>query len=387
MKNLQFSPLFLLLICLLVLTTSCNSQSRQGSSAEIPSETLLLPPPRGDSILHFRSMVTAILEDSKGNFWFGSHCDGLCRYDGERFSYFGAEQGLPAEPLLKYEDREEPAGQQIRRLFEDPDGNIWIGTAGGVVKFDGKSFEPVVPEAGSSLITEHLARNEKSERSHLWFSAGSRNGVLRYDGERLVHLKFPVPEWELALEAESLRNIDESRFAVYSIFEDRAETMWFGTPVGGILRFDGNSFACINADEDKGVVRAFFQDKSGRIWIANNTIGLCYYEAGKLTNFTKEQGLYSFSHVRSHANSGDLKTLDGVQSIGQDKDGSLWFGTFRRGLWRYDGKELRHFSTEDGLPHNTVKSIFKDSEGKLWFGMGGGVYGFDGKNWEAFGEE
>ena len=36
----------------------------------------------------YNSGVRAILQDSSGAYWFGSHFEGVCRFDGERFQCF-----------------------------------------------------------------------------------------------------------------------------------------------------------------------------------------------------------------------------------------------------------------------------------------------------------
>ncbi len=54
--------------------------------------------------------VRSILEDSKGNYWFGSSHEGVCRFDGESFTYFTVEDGL--------------SNNQIRTIQEDQNGVV-----------------------------------------------------------------------------------------------------------------------------------------------------------------------------------------------------------------------------------------------------------------------
>jgi hypothetical protein len=70
------------------------------------------------------SEVTRIIEDKKGNLWFGAS-DGLRRYDGKTFTYF--RDGL--------------INPWIWEILEDKNGNIWVGTReNGLYFFDGKTF-------------------------------------------------------------------------------------------------------------------------------------------------------------------------------------------------------------------------------------------------------
>ena len=68
-----------------------------------------------------------------------------------------------------------------------------------------------------------------------------------------------------------------------------------------------------------------------------------------------------------------------VTDVYQDDDENLWFGTIEKGLARYDGKELKYFTTDDGLPSDRVVSITEDASGNIWLGTGNGISIFDGK--------
>jgi ligand-binding sensor domain-containing protein len=70
-------------------------------------------------------MVTRIIEDKKGNLWFGG--DGICRYDGKSFTCFTQKDGL--------------ASQGVWSILEDTSGNLWVGTrATDLYFFNGKTF-------------------------------------------------------------------------------------------------------------------------------------------------------------------------------------------------------------------------------------------------------
>jgi len=71
----------------------------------------------------------------------------------------------------------------------------------------------------------------------------------------------------------------------------------------------------------------------------------------------------------------------------EDSKGNLWFGTLEKGVARYDGKELRYFTTSDGLPSNRIVCVTEDKLSNLWFGTGAGISKFDGKSFTNFGTE
>lgn len=70
-------------------------------------------------------IVTRIVEDKKGNLWFGG--DGLSLYDGTSFTPFTTKDGLP--------------NLGVWSILEDTSGNIWVGTReNGLYLYDGKTF-------------------------------------------------------------------------------------------------------------------------------------------------------------------------------------------------------------------------------------------------------
>ncbi|HVG42627.1 MAG TPA: two-component regulator propeller domain-containing protein, partial [Chitinophagaceae bacterium] len=69
--------------------------------------------------------LTRIIEDKKGNLWFGG--DGLSRYDGTSFTRFTTKDGLP--------------NLGVWEILEDRSGNLWVGTREtGLYLYDGKTF-------------------------------------------------------------------------------------------------------------------------------------------------------------------------------------------------------------------------------------------------------
>jgi two-component system sensor histidine kinase ChiS len=73
------------------------------------------------------NVVFCMLEDTKGNLWFGTWGGGVCRYDGKSFTRFTEKQGL--------------SNNDVRSILEDKSGNLWFGTwGGGVCRYDGEKF-------------------------------------------------------------------------------------------------------------------------------------------------------------------------------------------------------------------------------------------------------
>ena len=132
--------------------------------------------------------IYCMLEDKKGNLWFGTFGEGVCKYDasgdaasddaGKSFTYFTKKEGLSDDKIFS--------------MLEDKKGNLWFGTfGGGVTKYD-----PSVHRSGGSGFThftekEGLSNNYvrsilEDTSGNLWFSTEG-GGVNKYDGKSFTH--------------------------------------------------------------------------------------------------------------------------------------------------------------------------------------------------------
>lgn len=62
----------------------------------------------------------------------------------------------------------------------------------------------------------------------------------------------------------------------------------------------------------------------------------------------------------------------------QDTKGNHWFGSNGKGLFRYDGKTLKVFTTNDGLVDNTIRSVQEYKKGHIFIGTPRGISQFNG---------
>lgn len=365
MKNhyqcLYLFPIIFALVCLI----SCKGQNKSEinhSKEKTPLPFIETHISAVDSVLNFKSRIGSIFEDSKGNYWFISHNAGVCKFDGNAFTYFGEKQGL----------------KQVRAIHEDALGNILFGIEDALIIFDGQSFTKIYPEKESKLITESFQFSKqdfhekwKKERSHFWFSAFSKNGVYRYDGKKLMHLTLPIPK-DYPVFDENGHHPEHGwdLFAVYSIYEDNDGNMWFGTPGAGLFRYDGKSLTCINDKDKKGVVRAIHQDKMGKIWFGNNAEGIYQYDGKSLVNFSEEQ---------------EPTDLKSALAIEEDKEGNIWFATFSSGLWKYNLSSLKlvDYTNNAELKTNYISTLYRDKKDRIWIGTGkGDVFFFNGNDFQ-----
>ena len=268
--------------------------------------------------------VRAILQDRSGNYWFGSHFEGVCRFDnGVGIS------GYSAGTILAGGARRYDATDAWKL---DP-GDLWF-------KSDGTS--------GFNL--SELAA-----------------GVYRYDGETFTYLTLPLPRERAA----------DDGYSLTGICRGKGGRVWLAT-YGAVFGFDGHELTVIDGsrmglwkDGEFPHVRCVFEDSAGRLWIGNNGIGVIMIDGTRPTRLADLVGVAAQS---------DQLPLR-VFSIGEDRDGCIWIGTYGTGAWRYDGRTLRHFGERDGLTTKDVMSIYRDRAGDLWLG-GKGVFRFNGTSFD-----
>jgi ligand-binding sensor domain-containing protein len=312
--------------------------------------------------LKFTTGVRSILEDSKGNIWFGSDQEGVGLFHKGEFKYFTVENGL--------------SDNQVRNIYEDENGIIWFEGGKGVSSYNGLTITPHKERIYSSKDKWRLNDGD------LWFKGDEtvgynelegHPGVYQYNGQTFSYRTFPVKPKEG----------EQNYYSVTTPYiKSKNGNLWFGT-YGAAIGYNGSDFVIIDNDylglnDETGLlhIRSIMEDSKGNLWIGNNGIGVFKYNGAKTIHFTRQQKL---KKQDTNGNS-----LERIFAIGEDTLENIWFGTVESGVWRYDGKSLTNFTKEDGLESEHIWTIYKSKQGELWFGGANpcGVYVFNGRSFE-----
>ncbi len=169
-------------------------------------------------------LVTCIMKARDGTVWFGTY-PAVFGYDGRSFTVISDEtEGIEAgnEQL------------HVRSIFEDSRGNLWIGNNGlGVLLHDGQVVSNFTEQHGLSIREKGPSGSlgrvfsiAEDAAGNIWF--GTRdNGAWRYDGKSLTNF--------------TIEDGLTSRM-VWTIYRDKRDVLWFGMSDGGVCRFNGESF-------------------------------------------------------------------------------------------------------------------------------------------------
>ena len=268
--------------------------------------------------------------------------------------------------------------QTVQAIVQTPDGYLWIGTKGGLLRFDGARFVVYDHTKAPGLSESSINCLFVSRDGSLWIGTEG-GGLVRYrDG---VFRVYPTPD-----------GLSDS--FIRAIFEDRHGVLWVGGDQG-LFQVDGSTLKRIDGIGriPTVFVRCILQDREGRVWVGGTTLlrfdGQTMREyplpGGASTNLITSMladrdgtiwvgtlaGLHTFSP------SGVLRPKGGVlstvQVLRQSSDGAVWIGTLGQGLSVYSGGVFSTASAPNSLPSNTVLAIFEDREGNVWLGTPAGM--------------
>ena len=234
---------------------------------------------------------------------------------------FRQPQGLPQNTVVT--------------LLQTRDGYLWVGTKGGVARFDGVQFT-VFDDSNKS----HLRENE------VWSLAESEDGSV----------------W-IATYGGGLSRYRDGRFTLYTtkdglahdyttaLLNDRRGGLWIGTDRGISVYRDGK-FARHFTTQDglaSNTVRSLFRDQDGSVWVGSDRGGLSVYRDGKFT-------------VQSFAGA---KPTAAIISLHRDGQGTLWIAS-SGGLYRERAGRLDHYTKADGLSADRARRVLEGPKGALW---------------------
>jgi signal transduction histidine kinase/ligand-binding sensor domain-containing protein len=225
-------------------------------------------------------------------------------------------------------------GTEVRQLFEDRQGGLWIGTNGkGLYRFAGGQFLPVQTSQKNILsITQDAEEN---------ILVGLQGGGLN----RLN--QHQIGSFDRGLSNE----------VVLSVAQDREGRIWASPLFGGLGFIRGDAWESLGVSEKWGnwSANCLSPTPDGRMWVGAMDHGLSFWENGHLTTFD----------LREHMPTG------GIDALFTDSRGRLWIGTSSSGLLCLENGKITCFTKSDGLPEEDIRAIAEDGSGVLWIGMGG----------------
>jgi signal transduction histidine kinase/ligand-binding sensor domain-containing protein len=274
--------------------------------------------------------ATRVLRDRAGGLWIGTETHGLIYvYDGKT-SRFTHKDGLSSD--------------QVKALFQDREGTIWVGTVGGLDRFHQVAVTSLSADEGLSGTD---ARSVLAARDgSMWI--GMLDGLYRWkDGNVTSYQK-----------RSHAGMVDDQ---INSLFEDENGRIWVSA-YRGLVAFADGQFTPVPS-VPVGATFAIAGDQHGGLWLS----------------LWPDSGADSLMHLL------DGKIIDqvpgpklgggpGTGGLSTDPDGGVWVGLFSGGLAYYSQGQVRTFPLTE-RPNGSVRvmDLSRDRDGTLWVATANGL--------------
>jgi len=277
--------------------------------------------------------TTCLLEDQKGNLWFGT-------YNGGIYKYIMSESRMDVIDLPK----EGVSSNWITCLKEDRKGRIWVGTrGGGIVVFDDTKIKKY--NAGNGLRASKIYDIIEDKEGNILI-ADESNGLTIFKGD-------------------AFETIDDSSILpdpnVNSVFQDTTGKLWLGTNAGLVCFSSGNiKKPVILPKTDNFVskdIRFIKKDRHGNLWMGANDGGVILFNM-KTSRFESQPYINS-----------QLYTEGQIKALEIDNQNNLWIGTLDGlRIGSESNQNIRRCAIMDSITVITVTALYLDRDGNMWIG-------------------
>ncbi len=268
-----------------------------------------------------------VFVSSENEIWISTQSEGIQVYSHEESSWreIGEKEGL--------------THSNVKEVFEDAWGNIWIATSGGgLLKYLGQYFKHYNRTQG--LIGNRIYAIEEAMNGELWLSVG-QYGISIIDTLGIRN------------------NIDSAVIETKCnhIFEDSENRMWLSTSEQGLVMKDTVGFHSFTMDQglSSNWIKSVAEDSLGFLWVATFADGLARVKLVdsldlEISLFGTAQGLP------------DLL----MNSLKIDPVGRIWYTTKKGGIGFASYNKITDLTDEANLPAVPLRSIAFDSLKNVW---------------------
>lgn len=348
--------------------------------------------------------IYSITTDKRGTVWVGTERNGLKNYDSDKNIITDANSLINLPNIQKAKVH----------CYEDHSGDLWFG-----IQFRGiyhkissvKPFHPIGSSTKSNLNLSHYIVKSmlKDKNGTLWVGTdGGGINILEKGAKDFRYFQNPAGPEKLTDKA------------IIKLYEDSRGWIWIGTYLDGLYCYRGQDKPLKHhnmpgSDKEKwdNYIFDIIEDAKGNFWIGSNGGGLYYLDVQNDTILKSSspavngviQDIKPFVNTLDYGSDSTLwigtynglfgwnKKTDKFHSflmskgdfinevvfeVKQDSIGNIWIGTLQ-GLycWKPDEKRMVRYSTEQGLPGNTIMAIEFDRQNNVWISTTKGISKLD----------
>jgi len=305
-----------------------------------------------------QSSATAIAQDGDGFIWVGTQ-GGLARWDGYRFRNY-----LPIP-----DDESSLPDHYVLSLYADPRGRLWVSTNGGGIAYYDNRLDRFVRIPVGAKAVSHVTVNGilGDGKNGLWLA--TRAGLNHYDPDtgKFQHF-FSDPTQEHSLPSNFIR----------SLARDKTGGIWVGTSQGLVKQeaadFGSSRFKPIRLPMEANKVQRIVSlacSQDGKIWVGTFDAGAFYIDP--------KEGIPHRLLLPQITTNQRLPANDNIYTIRETAENEIWLGTYGKGVVIVNGltleakRLLSDPSRSTSLADNSIWSIFRDRSGLVWVGSQRGI--------------
>jgi signal transduction histidine kinase/ligand-binding sensor domain-containing protein len=381
-----------------------------------------------------------LMSDRSGSLWLGTWGEGL-----QRIADPDQPPGNARRPIEHFGKREGLSGNLVMAMFEDREGNVWVGTPNGLDRFSDSRVTAVAANRltlGGALAPAdggHVWAINAAEGVHLLSPSALFEHMTDARGQgsktgAVAHRAADGTVWIAGIDGlwrGRGRRLDRYASAPPGV-DDTAQTMtqsgdgllWVSFFGQGLWRLQGKHWLPPDARLPMDEALSLLTDAAGRTWIGYAGNRIVCVDGSQLRHYTAAQGLQLGRVLTLHARSGRLwaggeaglsllkdgrfhplrlagpRPMGFVTGIVETAAGELWLNE-ESGLLHLPAEELQRFLSEpsylpradridalDGLygnlpPLRPTPSMVESSDGRLWLSRNSGTYWLDPKQRHA----
>jgi len=294
---------------------------------------------------HRTESIQKILPDDK-NTWIGYNWAGLDLTDtkGNLIAHYGSNP----------EDENKIHNNQIRNIYKDESGRIWISTYKGISIINGKEIKNILPREASGLPYNSIFKIFRDSKNGIWI--GTYSGGLAYQSNYDNHF--------IHSRKDNSDNFINDEF-VSSFAEKKDGTIIIGTEFGNLNRLEREANKMIkipytteNGKKIENIKSLLWDQDTETLWIGTYLNGFWFQRKGESTL----RQLNKFDNARLS-----------VYAI-EKSDSGLWIGTFGSGLFHYNthsGHLKRYISDRNdssSISGNRIRALCVARDKSLYIG-------------------
>jgi signal transduction histidine kinase/ligand-binding sensor domain-containing protein len=279
-----------------------------------------------------------LLFDREGALWITRMNSGIVRIRypdrlGKR------KLGAHDHELESFDAKDGFSGGFAYNLFEDREGNIWVGCSKGLIRFRHNAIVPVSPPQGYQKLVLH-----GEEDGEIWIGAVNGGHLLHIRGESLL--------------------VEKVGGRTSSVFRDSNGDIWWGCDTG-IWRQRGTKFDYFpmpkGAEPPQFMYEIFPSRDDGALWLRIGDFGTVHFKRGVWNLSGRPKGV----------------PLVGPSASYDDPSGRVWLGFDAGQVYVLDGEKVTSYAQNDGLDIGRIK-VIRGRGQHIWVGGELGLLFFSG---------